>query len=350
MKKVIRNIVITLLIIAAVLGGIALYAMNYYKKGIEAVSAESEEVEVVIEKGQSAYSILMTLNKAGLVKDLTCGKIYLKLNDPGNLQANPYVLNKNMSLEELFYEIAHPTDENVLRRKVTIIDGYSIPQIAEKIAEAFDISSDEVMDLLNDPKFLNTLIEEYWFITEDILQEGIKYPLEGYLYPDTIVFNQNVSLEDVIRGFLDMMDEYLTSVKSFLEENEWTPHQFLTFASIVERESLFDEDRPKIAGVFINRLEEDMLLQSDITVNYAWDRTGVDVTYDHLEIDSPYNTYMYKGLPIGPISSVSPVTMNACVNYEDNDYLFFFAKEDGTVIYSTTLSEHNAAVDANKWY
>ncbi len=350
MKKVIINIAITLLVIAAVLGGVALYAMNYYKKGIQAVSEESEEVEVVIENGQSAYSILMTLNKAGLVKDLTCGKVYLKLNDVGNLQANPYVLNKNMSLEELFYAIANPTDENVLKRKVTILDGYSIPQISEKIAEAFGITADDVMDLLNDPEFLNTLIEEYWFITEEILQEGIKYPLEGYLYPDTIVFNQNVSLEDVIRGSLDMMDAYLTTAKPFLEAREWTPHQFLTFASIVERESLFDEDRPKIAGVFINRLEDDMLLQSDITVNYAWERTGVDVTYDHLEIDSPYNTYMYKGLPIGPISSVSEVTMNSCVNYEDNDYLFFFAKEDGTVLYSSTLAEHNAIVDANKWY
>ena len=147
-----------------------------------------------------------------------------------------------------------------------------------------------------------------------------------------------------------MMDDHLTSYKPFMDSKGWTAHQFLTFASVVERESLFNEDRPIIAGVFMNRLDINMLLQSDITVNYAWDRTGVDVTYDHLEIDSPYNTYKYAGLPIGPISSVSAVTLDACANYTSHDYYYFFAKEDGTVIYSSTLSEHNAAVSANKWY
>lgn len=350
MKKVLIGILIALLVSALLAGGAALYAWNYYNDGIEAVSTESEEVMVTIESGQSAYSILATLNKAGLIKNELCAKIYLKLNDVGNLQANPYILNKNMSVEELFYAIAHPTDEMIPQRKVTILDGYSIPDISATIAEAFEMEAEEVMNLLNDPGFLSTLISEYWFITEDIFQEGIKYPLEGYLYPETFVYNINNTLEDAIRGSLDMMDDYLTSIKPFMDAQGWTPHQFLTFASIVERESLFDEDRPKIAGVFMNRLEIDMLLQSDITVNYAWDRTGVDVTYDHLEIDSPYNTYMYVGLPIGPISSVSGVTMDACANYEDNDYFYFFAKEDGTVIYSSTLAEHNAAVKANKWY
>lgn len=347
MKKKILTILIVLLVLVA--GG-AIFAVNYYNNGIAAVSTESKEVVVTVESGQGAYSILNVLDSHGLVKDTTCGKIYLKLNKIDHLQANTYLLNENMSLAEMFDIMANPTDEYILKLKVTILEGSTIPDIAESIATAMEIDSSEVLNLLNDKSYLQTLIDEYWFLTEDILQEGIKYPLEGYLYPDTYLFNINNTVEDVIKASLDSMDTYLTANKAGIEALNWTPHEFLTFASIVERESLFDVDRPIIAGVFMNRLEINMRLQSDITVNYAWDRTGVDVSYSHLEIDSPYNTYKYAGLPIGPISTVSSITMDSCINYDDNDYLYFFAKQDGTVIYSKTLAEHNKAVAENKWY
>lgn len=350
MKKITK---ILLIICAAliVLGlAVGLFAWNYYKKGIAPVSDKSKEVIVTVENGQTATSVLYTLDKAGLVNDVFCGKVYLKLNDVGSLQANSYILNENMSLEQIFKIMANPTGDHVVQFSVTILDGYSLKEISGSIAEALKIEAKEVMDLLNDETFLDSLIEKYWFLTDEILQEGIKYPLEGYLYPETYLYNSNVTLKDVIYGSLDMMDKYLTEAKDAFEARGWTAHEFLTFASIVERESLFDEDRPKIAGVFMNRLEANMLLQSDITVNYAWDRTGVDVLYKHLEIDSPYNTYKYAGLPIGPISTVSGVTMDACVQYEENEFYYFFAKQDGTVIYSRNLSEHNSAVKNNKWY
>ena len=347
MKKIILSIIIILFLLG---GAGVLFAWTYYNNGIKAVSQESEEVIVVIEPGQSAYSILNTLDEAGLVNDALCGKIYLKLNEVGNLQSNSLRLNKNMSIEELFAVIANPTDEHIVQFQVTILDGATLPEIAESIATSLEISSDEVMNLLNDEAFLNTLISEYWFITDEIFEDGIRYPLEGYLYPETYKLNANNTLEDVIRASLDMMDSKLTAVKSSIDAMGFSAHEFLTFASVVERESLFDTDRPIIAGVFKNRLDDNMLLQSDITVNYAWERTGVDVSYDHLKIDSPYNTYKYKGLPIGPISTVSAVTIDSCVNYTEHDYLYFFAKADGTVLYSKSLAEHNAAVKANKWY
>ena len=347
MKKKLPIIIIVLLLILA--GG-AFGGITYYKNGISAVSDESKEVIVTIQSGQSAYSILDSLDAHGLVKNTTCGKIYLKLNEIHNLHANTYLLDENMSLEEIFEVMENPTDEHVLQLKVTILEGTTIPEIADSIAAALEITSDEVFNLLNNDEYLKTLIDKYWFLTEDILADGIKYPLEGYLYPETYLFNSNNTMEDVIQASLDAMDNYLTANKELIEALNWTPHEFLTFASVVERESLFDEDRPKIAGVFNNRLEINMRLQSDITVNYAWDRTGVDVSYAHLEIDSPYNTYKYGGLPIGPISTVSAITMDSCIHYEENDYLYFFAKQDGTVIYSKTLAEHNKAVSENKWY
>jgi len=350
MKKGTKNILIILAVLIAFGIAAGLFAWNYYKEGIAPVSDKSKELIVTVENGQTATSVLYTLDEAGLVNNVLCGKVYLKLNDVGNLQANSYILNENMSLEEIFKVMTKPTADRVVQCSVTILDGYSLKDISESIAKALEIESLEVMKLLNDEVFLNSLIEKYWFITDEILKEGIKYPLEGYLYPETYLYNSNATLEDVIYGSLDMMDKHLTKARASFEARGWTAHDFLTFASIVERESLFDEDRPKIAGVFMNRLEKNMLLQSDITVNYAWDRTGVDVTYAHLEIDSPYNTYKYAGLPIGPISTVSGVTLDACVNYEDNEYYYFFAKEDGTVIYSRNLNEHNNAVKNNRWY
>lgn len=350
MKKVTKIILIIFAVLVVLGVAAGLFAWNYYKEGIAPVSDKSKEVIVTVENGQTATSVLYTLDEAGLVNDVLCGKVYLKLNDVGNLQANSYILNENMSLEEIFQIMANPTGEHVLQFSVTILNGYSLKDISESIAKSLEIESAEVMNLLNDEAFLNSLIEKYWFITDEILADGIKYPLEGYLYPETYLYNSNVTLKDVIYGSLDMMDKYLTEAKESFEARGWTAHEFLTFASIVERESLFDEDRPKIAGVFMNRLEKGMLFQADSTVNYAWDRTGVDVTYAHLEIDSPYNTYKYAGVPIGPISTVSGVTMDACVNYENHEYLYFFSKKDGTQIYSKTLSEHNNAVKNNKWY
>lgn len=350
MKKVTKIILIifAVLIVLGVAAG--LFAWNYYKQGIASVSDKSKEVIVTVENGQTATSVLYTLDQAGLVNDVLCGKIYLKLNDVGNLQANSYKLNENMSLEEIFKIMANPTGDHIVQISVTILDGYSLKDISESIAKALEIEATEVMDLLNDETFLNSLIEKYWFITDEIFEDGIKYPLEGYLYPETYLYNNNVTLQDVIYGSLDMMDKHLVKAKEFFEAQGWTAHEFLAFASVVERESLFDEDRPKIAGVFMNRLEKGMLFQADSTVNYAWDRTGVDVTYAHLEIDSPYNTYKNAGVPIGPISTVSGVTMDACVNYENHEYLYFFSKQDGTQIYSKTLKEHNNAVKNNKWY
>ena len=350
MKKSTKIILIIFAVLVLLGIAAALFAWNYYKEGIAPVSDKSREVIVTVENGQTATSVLYTLDEAGLVNDVFCGKVYLKLNEVGNLQANSYILNENMSLEQIFKIMANPTGDHVVQFSVTILDGYSLKDISGSIAKALEIESTEVMDLLSDEAFLNSLIEKYWFITDEILEDGIKYPLEGYLYPETYLYNSNVTLEDVIYGSLDMMHKYLTDAKASFEERGWTAHDFLTFASMVERESLFDEDRPKIAGVFMNRLEANMLLQSDITVNYAWDRTGVDVLYSHLEIDSPYNTYKYAGLPIGPISTVSGTTIDACVNYEENEFYYFFAKQDGTVIYSRNLNEHNKAVKNNKWY
>lgn len=343
-KKIIG--IITGIIVVLIVGMII-----FYNVGISATSSKDEEVIVMIEQGSTASQMLDTLDEAGLVKNKLCGQIFLKLNHYDNLQANTYVLNKNMSLSQIFSVIEDPDIQYILLSKLTIKEGTTIPEVAKEFAGILDISADEVIKQWDDQDYLQSLIDEYWFMDESILDKDIFYPLEGYLYPETYyITEQEPDLKSMTKLALDMMDERLSAYQEDIEKMGWTPHQFLTFASVVERESLYDEDRPKIAGVFMNRLNKDMLLQSDITVNYAWQRTGVDVSVAHTQIDSRYNTYKYTGLPIGPISTVSKVTIEACINYVHHDDYYFFAKEDGTVIYSHTYKEHQKAVEENRWY
>lgn len=125
-------------------------------------------------------------------------------------------------------------------------------------------------------------------------------------------------------------------------------HELISFISLVERESLYDSDKAKIAGVFMNRLDTNMLLQSDTTVLYALQETRIKVYNDDLKVDSLYNTYKYPGLPVGPVSNFGKVTLEACLDYEKSDKYYFFACNDGTVIYSKTLTEHEASIEKAK--
>lgn len=338
-------------IIAGIVIAFIIGIIIFYNVGISSVSSKDEDVIVTVEQGSTSSSILDALDEAGLVKNKLCGQIFLKLNRYDHLQANTYILNKNMSLSDIFSLIENPDIDHIVLSKLTIKEGTTIPEVAKEFAQILNISDDEVIKQWEDQAYLKSLIDEYWFIDDSILNSEILYPLEGYLYPETYyITEKEPDLKSMTKLALDMMDEQLSVYRKDIEKLGWTPHQFLTFASIVERESLYDEDRPIIAGVFMNRLNQDMLLQSDITVNYAWQRTGVDVSVAHTQIDSRYNTYKYTGLPVGPISTISKVTLESCIHYKHHDYLYFFAKEDGTVIYSRTYKEHKQVVKENKWY
>lgn len=356
-----KNKKFILIIIGAIVAIAILGGFLFYNSGISAVSSKNEEVVVKIESGTSATQMLDVLDEAGLVQNKLCGKIFLKLNHFDNLQANTYIFNKNMSLSKIFSIIEDPDFEYILKSKLTIKEGNTIPEVATAFANVLNMSKDEVIKQWEKQDYLKSLIKNYWFIDESILNKNIMYPLEGYLYPETyFITEEEPTLESVTQLALDMMDKKLSVYKEDIQKLGWTPHQFLTFASVVEREAGSDEtDRPMIAGVFKNRLDKNMLLQSDITVNYAWQRTGVDVSTAHLKIDSQYNTYKYTGLPVGPISTVPDTTMKVCIEYKHHDYLYFFAMKDpqdpskSKVVYNKTYDEHEEEVqkakDAKLW-
>ncbi len=344
-----KIIVIILAIIVVLLGG----GLFFYVYGISATDpGNQEDVIVTVESGSGAQQILNQLDEAGLVQNQLCGRVYLKLSSPDSLQANTYVFNKSMTLTEMFGAMNTANPNYIAHSKITIIEGATIKQAAEAISQETEFSKKEILNKWADEDYLKALIDRYWFLTNDILDPDLLYPLEGYLYPETYFFSvEGTDLESLTEAMLDKMDQELTPYKDDIKNKlDMTVHQFLSFASVVEAESLFESDRAKIAGVFKNRLDQNMALQSDITVLYALGEKKVNVSIDETNIDSKYNTYKHKGLPVGPVCAVPARTMEACVNYEPSDYLFFFATQDGEVLYSKTYAEHEKKVEENKWY
>lgn len=347
MKK--SRLIIALLIAIAVLAAAGFF---FYNSGIEAADPGNDElVTVSIPDGSSASAILDILDENGLVKNKTMAKIHIRIGGYDSLQANSYIFRRNMTLPEIMEAISTGDFEHLSKNAFTVIEGATVPQAAEAISENMPFTADELIKKWKDRTYLKKLIGKYWFLSEEILKDEIMYPLEGYIYPETyIVTGENPTSEDITEMILDMTDKILSERKDEIAAMNMTVHEFLSLAAIVENESLFEKDRPVIAGVFINRLKKEMPLQSDITVLYALQEKRVNVTYKDLEVDSAYNTYMHAGLPAGPVCSPSAPAMDDVLHYEKSDYLYFFATEDGKVIYSKTLAEHEKAVNENMWY
>jgi len=347
-KKGLKGLIIVLVLLLLAGAGAG---FMMFQSGVEAVSGESEEVVVKIESGSGYYQIIETLDAAGLIKDKTMAKVYVKVFAPDNLQANTYVLNRNMDLETMLSIISTGDFQYLLKTSFTVIDGSTVPAAAESIAQALGFETSDILAKWSDPAFLKELIQEYWFLTDAILDGQIYYPLEGYIYPETyFVVEEEPTIETITRYCLDLMDEKLSPHKDRIAQLGMTAHEFLSLASVIQDESLFEEDYKTIAGVFHNRLETGMPLQSDSTVLYALQEKYINVSLSDLEVDSPYNTYKYAGIPVGPICSVREGVLDACANPEDHNYYYFFAKEDGEVLFAETLADHNRNVQQNLWY
>lgn len=220
---------------------------------------------------------------------------------------------------------------SVIRETVTIPEGLNIEQIAVLLAQDGWIDVPRFISLTQDQDFIRTL---------EIDQPS----LEGYLFPDTYQLTRgDVTEEDILR----MMTRRFTRVWQEVTADGKPPlsrHQVVTLASIVEKETCAEDERPLIAGVFINRLARNMRLQSDPTVIYGIENFDGDLTGEHLRLNTPYNTYVIDGLPPGPICSPGQKAMEAVLRPADSPYLFFVSKNDGTHHFSSTLNEHNQAV------
>ena len=331
-----------------------------YNFKINAVTKKSVEVEFKVENGSNYYTIVEKLYDEGLIKSKFCYKLYVKFNRPKALGAGIYTLNKNMSVKKIIDTLEKGNSKNPDAITLTFKEGKNMRWIAKYIAQNTNNKEDDVYSLLDDKEYLNELINTYWFLTDDILNDSIYYSLEGYLYPNTYDFkNKDVTIKEIFKTLLDQEEKNLKDLKSSMESNKYSIHQIITLASIIELEAGRSNDKPGIAAVFYNRLNSNMPLGSDVTTYYAAkvDLSERDITIQEVNDINAYNTRsstMAGKLPIGPICNPTVDSIKAVLNPEENDYYFFVADKNGNTYFTKNYQEHLAKVAQLKkdglWY
>ena len=314
-----------------------------YKYGISPVSKEDKEILFVVPTESTYLTIADDLKEKGLIKSEMFYKVYIKLFKPNNLQAGTYKLNQNMGVEKIIGKLEK---NEVITETITFVvpEGKHVEEVASIISKSTGLVESDLLNYWQDKEVIDSLISKYWFLTDNVKKEGIRYYLEGYLFPDTYQVSVNPTNAEVTYKMLDRMDQILSKYKTEITNSKYTVHEILTLASIVEHEAVLDEDRPMISRVFLNRLDKGMMLQSCATIGYAIDEWKLTYNYADLNTDSPYNTYMYYGLPIGPGDMPGEASIKAVLYPADNNYLYFLAnvysQTDNKTYYSETYSEH----------
>lgn len=322
----------------------------YVHSALKAVNQQNNQpIEVTIPIGSTNTDIAYLLEEANVIKNADIFRLYMRSKNISGLQAGTYEFNQTMDAQQVIAQLENggiPITEDV-DTTITVIEGMQIKDIAEVVAQATVITQEEFLSAVNDDDFVRTLSNQFPSLLGDIMNyEGLRYRLEGYLFPATYDYLAGESAEDLIRKMVETSNLRYQQIREQVDAHWLTYHQILSLASIVEREGVTPEDRKLIAGVFFNRLEVDMPLQSDITVLYALDEHKELVTYADLEIDSPYNLYMYTGLTPGPVNSPSLEAIEAVLDPTWSNYYYFVADLDtGEVYYSTTIEEHNELVE-----
>lgn len=319
-------------------GGVALLAL-FVVLTVSAAFAPAgtgDAVRITIPSGSTADEIAAMLSEAGIVRNAAALVLAVRwYGQTHALQAGTYELKPSMTLREIVQKLSAGQVVNAAVR-VTIPEGTTLPQIG-RIFEQHGLFTQA--EFLSAAESISLPYEYLAHIPGNTLRR-----LEGYLFPDTYEFYHGTTPEFVIRTMLARFDAIVPPLfAASPKRHQFNLHEIVTMASIVEREAAKNEERPRIAGVFYNRLRRGMLLQSCATVQFVIGRPGT-LYYVDLEVESPYNTYIHAGLPPGPIASPGLASLKAALTPEDTAYLFFVARGDGSHIFSRTYAEHRVAI------
>ena len=327
-RRVVIIAAIVVCVIAVVLGisyGIGKYfadsLLSDNEQTVDVDMNSDETIAVDIPQGSSTKDIAAILKDNGIISSELSFRLKSRLNGAdGTYNYGTFYLTKNMSVEQIISTL-QGTAETDTAHRLTIPEGYTAKQIAALVDEKGIATSDEFINEMNNGTF------EYEFLEGIPKRENY---LEGYLFPDTYFLSGNETAHDIIVMMLNRFEEiYNKSLKGHVESTGYTLDEIVTVASMVESEAKLDEERPIIAGVIYNRLNIDMPLQIDSTVQYALSTRNEVVTESDLEVDSPYNTYKNKGLPAGPICNPGESSLLAALNPEKHNYYYYVLKEQG---------------------
>ncbi|CAI6015264.1 endolytic transglycosylase MltG [Cohnella sp. JJ-181] len=322
---------------------VAASALFYVWNGLRPPAAADQQVRVTISKGMGAKKVGESLEAHGLIRNTFLFSMWLKYKNEGSrFQAGEYDFTPGMTNGEIVAKLNNGSTVAAATVRFTIPEGFTVVQIADRLAKEGIVDKDKFMNAVRNPV---QIANSTW--TKQIPEDkDLRYPIEGYLFPETYEMKKGSTESDIIDRMLAELDRKLGTLpedwQSVLEERGWTLHELLTAASLVEREVVVDEERPIVAGVILNRLDQKMPLQIDATIQYLLDKQKEKLTNDDLKVDSPYNTYLTKGLPPGPISSPSLKSIEAVLYPADTDYLYYVTKKDGTNthLFAETYKQH----------
>lgn len=335
------------IVIVLLLGAAAAYVGYLLALQPVALAGPGRTGTIEIQSGQGVGEIASALQQRGYIRHAWAFTLAALLSRQANkLQAGLYQLSTTMSTDEIVSALA--TGVTALR-KVTFPEGYALEQMAARLEEQGICAAPDFWAAATD-----TAVEKVlgWKLPEKLGPEtgvNLAGTAEGYLFPETYLFRQQEDPETVVQAMLTQMKkQFITPLwEPAAKQKPWANlHQVVTLASLVEREARAGKERSLIAGVLLNRLRQGKLLQCDATVQYALGEHKSRLTYQDLQIKSPYNTYLHKGLPPSPICNPGLASLKAALHPQATDYLFYVARPDGTHVFSRTYEEHLAAKQA----
>lgn len=357
--KIIAIIVAVLVLAAA---GTGFYGYNFIKEGVQPLNAaETTKRPVNIPAGASSKQIGDILQKEGIIKNGMIFQYYTKFKNFSGFKSGYYNLSPSMSLSEIASLLEqggteHPVEPTL--GKILIPEGYTLEQIAQAVTvnsdskdEKTPFSKEDFMKVVQDQAFIEKMKKEFPKLLASLpaKDSGVKYQLEGYLFPATYEYTKKTTVESLIQTMLSSMNTQLEPLYDKMEAAGLSVNETLSLAAIVEKEARSDDDRRNVAQVFFNRRDLGMTLDSNTGIFYAEGKLGKDTSLDqqaaiNTQLDSPFNTYLYSGFGPGPIVSPSLSAIKAVLNPTANDYLYFVADTEGKIYFAQTLEEQNINV------
>ncbi|WP_035053485.1 endolytic transglycosylase MltG [Carnobacterium pleistocenium] len=344
-KKLVKRIVLSILaafILLLILFGLIGY--QYVTTSLEPLDEENKTEKMVeIPTGSSSKDIARILQDNGVIKSAIVFSYYIRLNNETGFQAGEYEFSPSMSLDLIIDQLQQGgTTAEYEGIRILVKEGTSIDQIGDTVAENTEYTKEDFLTAIQDEKFLADVLIKYpELLTSALEAEDTRYQLEGYLFPATYDFPEEMSLEELIENMISRMDEEMQTFYPEIKDSDRTIQDILTIASLVEREGFTLEDRKLIAGVFYNRLAIDMPLQTDIAVLYALNEHKEYISNTDVSVESPYNLYRYPGFGPGPVNSPSADAIKATLQPTESEYIYFLADmETGKIYYAETYEQH----------
>ncbi len=326
-SKLILSIMGLVLLLSAAAGWVI---MDLYRFAHQPASPQTVGAIITVAPGETFNALTAELKRKNIITSEQRFKMLARFTgDDKRLKAGEYGLDTAMTPLQVLDELV---TGRILVHRLTIPEGFTIAQIAAEVERSGLGQADTFKDMTADAQLIRDL--------------GLEAPtLEGYLFPDTYYFSRGTSMRSmVLKMVAHFQEQFPPAWRQRAQELHLTVHQVVTLASIIEKETGDPTERPLIASVFLNRLKKKMRLESDPTVIYGIDQFDGNLTRRQLRTSTPYNTYVIKGLPPGPIANPGSGAIEAALYPAQTDYLFFVSKQDGTHYFSKSIQEHNEAV------